>query len=192
MKEREWKPTVPTIKELREWHNQFGRMLKPSRNGTELLGVDGKKVEFAERSRPKSFSFQPVWEGQDTDQGYCHFERKDNSRSSFRVTGPSGGMEYLTYPECDLVLGSNYYVIDQGYSSPGPEIRKILFHANYHMELGKYNAFEIGEWFSSAREITLPVVYYKISENRFRELRDYGTNLNHLVDAVKNERIKAK
>jgi hypothetical protein len=188
-KQEKFKPGVPSIRELIRWHNKFGRMLEPNEKGTKLFGVDGKEVEFTKRSFAKSYSFQPVWEGYDTDLGYCHLKRKDGSECRFRVTSSGDSVhEYLTYAECDLVLGSNYQVIDNNYSSPGPDIRKVLFHANYHMDLGDYNAFENGNWSSSGRDITLPVIYYRIPQQRFRELRDCQNNLARLVEAVREER----
>ena len=65
MKDKEFKPQVPTLRELVSWHNQFGRMLKPNERKTKLFGVDGKEVKFLSRSPPDFFSFKDRTEGED-------------------------------------------------------------------------------------------------------------------------------
>jgi hypothetical protein len=177
--EQEQKVIVPSIKELITWHNQFGRMLEPNGRRTKLYGVDGKEVRYIERSRPTYF-----WttEMERDSEGRCL-----ESIDTLRLNCPDGRKRNLTYPECDLVLGSNYHVIDQSYSSPSPRIRKIVFSADLKRP-DKYNAFELGEDVNMQGEVLNTIIYYRISHQRFRELRDYQTNIDSLVEAVKSER----
>jgi hypothetical protein len=179
-------PKVPLLRELIRWHNQFGRMLKSNRDGTKLFGADDKEVRFISRSSPDSFHFKDRLEGIDDDLGYSVKVRADGSESSFRLHNPNGGWAFLTYAECDLVLGSNYYMIDDGYSSPGPRVRKVLFKANENMAHSYYNAFELGRSVIGDG-IRTAIIYYKIPKQRFMELRDFA-NLDELVNAVKTER----
>lgn len=191
IKQEQFKLRVPSIRELVKWHNQFGRILEPNQKGTKLFGVDGKEVEFIERSRPQHFYFRDREEGYEGNLGYSRFKRLDGSESDFRLDCPDGRQGFLTSAECDLVLGSNYHAIDQDYSSPGPRIRKIIFKANQHMAPEYYNAFELGTSASHCGEdggITTDIIYYKIPEKRFRELRDWKISLDSLVETVKGER----
>ncbi|MFH1638396.1 MAG: hypothetical protein ABIB71_08275 [Candidatus Woesearchaeota archaeon] len=160
----------PTIEELVKWHNQFGRLLEPNSKRTKLYGVDKKQVKYIERGPPSLIRVVSVPELGDDNQGYNHAERNDGSKSAFRFDSPDGWDVYLTYAECDLVLGTNYYLIDQGYSSPSPFIRKILFKAEAS-RADRYNAFEIGTPISGWKEVTVPIIYYRISQKRFRKLR---------------------
>ena len=192
-KQEQFKPRVPSLRELTKWHNEFGRILKPNQKRTKLFGIDGKEVEFTERSMPQHLHFQNrIRDGErllDNNLDYSHLIRTDGSRSDFRLDCPDGKWGFLTYAECDLVLGSNYYVIDESYSSPGPRIRKIVFKANEWMAKDYYNSFELGASFNEFEEgITTDIIYYKIPEQRFRELRDWKTSRDSLVNAVKGER----
>lgn len=192
-RQEEFKPRVPSIRELVEWHNRFGRMFKTNERRTKLFGVDGKKVSFTERSKPEYVTLiERDSDGKllDTPHGYSSVrKRADGSECWFRLADLGSEINvYLTYAECDLVLGSNYYLIDQSYSSPGPFIRKVLFKADQG-RADKYNAFEIGTPVSCV-DITIPVIYYRIPQQRFRKLRDYQTNLDALVEAVKAERAE--
>ena len=190
--ETEFKPRVPSLRELIRWHNQFGRMLEPNERRTKLFGVDGKEVKFIERSKPDYFWIYKNTTDLDKNyfddpRGYCQVQRADGSESDFRLACPDGREGWLTYAECDLVLGSNYYVIDRSYSSPSPLIRKILFKADEN-RADDYNAFELGDIRGLIGEGYLTtVIYYKIPQQRFRELRDWNTNLDSLVEQLKNK-----
>ena len=186
---------APTIEELVEWHNNFGRMLEPNKRRTKLFGVDGKEVKFMERSRPEYVTLsERDYNGTriDNNLGYSNKVRKNGSESDFRLATPDGRDVYLTYPETDLVLGSNYSMIDGGYASPSPFIRKILFKAD-QSKFEPYNAFEIGNPVNAENNaVRVPIIYYSIPEKRFRKLRNYGNNLDKLVEAVKLEREELK
>jgi hypothetical protein len=198
MTRQEEKIKVPSIRKLVSWHNRFRRVLEPNKLRTKLFGVDGKEVEYTARSEPTYVTLRKLdFDGSRLDDkvGYCRKTRANGSESMFRLAVPEAGTTldtYLTYKECDLVLGSNYYVIDRGYSSPGPDIRQLLFKSSQGtLSDEDYNAVEIGIPRRDEHTI-IPVVYYRVSKQRFRELRDWNTNLANLIEAVKDERAERK
>src|SRR3989344_5993148 len=108
-------------------------MLVPNQKGTKLFGADRKEVAFVKRSKPEILDFTSTLGGErfrdieDDQNGYSLAERKEeqNFKGLYRLENPDGdgGWVFLNEDESELVLGSNFYLIDTGYSSPGPEIR---------------------------------------------------------------------
>lgn len=186
--EEQRKMPVPTMEELVRWHDQFARMLKPNEDGTKLFGVDGKRVIFLRRSSPCWVTLTDLPKLEDS-LGYCIRPREDGSESCFRVDSLNGDYAYLNYAECDFVLGTNYYVIDEGYSSPSPGIRRVLFRVDDQKRHG-FNAFEIGNIESDGRYQRIPVLYYKISPGRFEQLKNWRLSSNRWIRRIRAEREK--
>lgn len=160
----------PTREELLSWRNSFGRMLELNDNGTKLIGAKGKSVKILSRSKQDFISFFMRSEGEDS-LGYSSQKRKDGKIGVFKVPTRNKYDMFLTEDESDYVLGSNYYVIDTGYSSPGANTRRVLFEAE-SKKPNQFNAFEIGN-IIIGEPCRVPIIYYQIPEKQFAELRDY-------------------
>ena len=186
---------VPAIKDLVRWSREFAVLLELNSERTKLYGADENAVDYLKRSSPEFILSSMRRDCEDDlsrdSSGYCIRKRKDGSESVFRLKNPDNVWdEFLTYAECDLVLGSNYSLIDKGYSSPGPEIREQLFEVNAKVGGSDYNAFELGNPVTSFdfKYTIIPAVYYKISDERFKELKHYNFSLERHLDTVRQER----
>ena len=148
---------IPTIEELVQWHNDFGVLLERRETiyGVKICGVDGKDLEPEEILTLTTLNVLYDRKG----DGYYHVIRGDGSESDFKLSLPDEKDAYLTYAEIDLVLGTNYFLMDKGYSSPSPQIRNIIFKVN-SKKPKNFNAFQLyGCVRSICNGVNVSVVY---------------------------------
>jgi len=194
MKEEKFKPKVPSVEELVKINQRFARLLEPDQNRTKLYGVDRKEVKAIERSRPDFCRIQiripsmlPGMTDSFTDEDYVIREDGSGASYYFDRLGLDGIGLYLTEAESQLVLGTNYTMIDTRYSSPSAEMRKILCGIEGR-RADCYNAFEIGNIINSGEYAEVTFMHYKIPEKRFLGLSNTKSELSSLIKALEKER----
>jgi hypothetical protein len=180
---------IPPLDELIMMNETFGRLLerRPMSGKSRLYGVDGKPVEPIETSGPKILHLgDRIWQN---DRVEIQLEN-GNIIPGYDTTKHPQWLDWVLTPtELQLVLGTNYNFMDNTYAGPNWGNLRKLFLAN-NLIRSDYNAFEFGDGYEEVidEQVYLPIVCYKITDERFKELSNTINGKKSLIDAVKRER----